>query len=605
MAYIINRFSGQQLVVLEDGTLDTSTSLGLLGRNYTGYGETQNENFLFLLENFANENPPSRPITGQTWYNTDVGALNVYNGTAWTPVGSAITSNTEPEGFDGGIWYKDTTDQLFVYDSGLWKLIGPEAIEGFGTTRVLAETIVDSNGTEHAAIKVVVDGTVLAVCVDDAFTIDDANAIPGFSILQAGTNISTARPVIGSLVGNAESASKLNPGRTINGVYFDGQTDITITSNTTNTLTRGTYLTGANFNGSTATTWSVDASPNNVIGKIVARDSAGDFSAGTITANLLGNVSGNVTTASGTSTFNIVSANEFIGATLSGNAFTATKLQTARTINTVLFDGSANITVPADGNTLTGTELAVNIVDSNLTNVGTLSALDVAGATGITLGGPSTSVAPLRIYLDASTIPTLHSRNSGIRFTILDPTQPSSTAAISMVNAATALALGGLNAPAMIPVNTATTDLGISTAKWNNVHANFFVGTATAAQYADLAEKYVADQDYEPGTVLEFGGEFEVTLAEDGSTKLAGIVSTDPAYLMNSECIGTHVAAIALQGRAPCKVRGKISKGDMLMSAGSGYARKAINPQIGTIIGKALADFDGISGIIEVAVGRV
>ena len=605
MAYIINRFSGQQLVVLEDGTLDTSTSLGLLGRNYTGYGETQNENFLFLLENFANDNPPSRPITGQTWYNTDIGALNVYNGTAWTPVGSAVISDTEPEGFDGGIWYKDITDQLFVYDSGLWKLIGPEAIEGFGMTKVLAEKIRDSNGTEHAALKVVVDGTVLAVCVDDAFTIDDANAIPGFSILQAGTNISTARPVIGSLVGNAESASKLNPGRTINGVYFDGQTDIAITSNTTNTLTRGTYLTGANFNGSIATTWSVDASPSNVIGKIVARDSAGDFSAGTITANLLGNVSGNVTTASGTSTFNIVSANEFIGATLSGNAFTATKLQTARTINTVLFDGSANITVPANGNTLTGTQLAVNIVDSHLTNVGTLSSLDVAGATGITLGGPSTSVAPLRIYLDASTIPTLYSRNSGIRFTILDPTQPSSTAAISMINAATALALGGLNAPAMIPVNTATTDLGISTAKWNNVHANFFVGTATAAQYADLAEKYVADQEYEPGTVLEFGGEFEVTLAEDGSNRLAGIVSTAPAYLMNSECSGTHVVAIALQGRAPCKVRGKISKGDMLMSAGGGYARKATNPQIGTIIGKALADFDGVNGVIEVAVGRV
>lgn len=605
MAYIINRFSGQQLVVLEDGTLDTSTSLGLLGRNYTGYGETQNENFLFLLENFANDNPPSRPITGQTWYNTDVGALNVYNGTAWTPVGSAVISDTEPEGFDGGIWYKDITDQLFVYDSGFWKLIGPEAIEGFGMTKVLAEKIMDSNGTEHAAIKVVVDGTVLAVCVNDAFTIDDSNAIPGFSILQAGTNISTARPVIGSLVGNAQSASKLNPGRTINGVYFDGQTDIAITSNTTNTLTRGTYLTGANFNGSAATTWSVDASPNNVIGKIVARDSAGDFSAGTITANLLGNVSGNVTTASGTSTFNIVSANEFIGTTLSGNAFTATKLQTARTINTVLFDGSANITVPADGNTLTGTGLAVNIVDSNLTNVGTLSSLDVAGATGITLGGPSTSVAPLRIYLDASTIPTLHSRNSGIHFTILDPTQPSSTAAISMVNAATALALGGLNAPAMIPVNTATTDLGISTAKWNNVHANFFVGTATAAQYADLAEKYVADQDYEPGTVLEFGGEFEVTLAEDGTNRLAGIVTTNPAYLMNSECVGNYIAAIALQGRAPCKVRGKIHKGDMLMSGGEGYARKATNPQIGTIIGKALADFDGTSGVIEVAVGRV
>ena len=601
MAYIINRFSGQQLVVLEDGTLDTSTSLGLLGRNYTGYGETQNENFLFLLENFANDNPPSRPITGQTWYNTDVGALNVYNGTAWTPVGSAVISDTEPEGFDGGIWYKDITDQLFVYDSGLWKLIGPEAIEGFGMTKVLAEKIIDSNGTEHAAIKVVVDGTVLAVCVDDAFTIDDSNAIPGFSILQAGTNISTARPVIGSLVGNAESASKLNPGRTINGVYFDGQTDIAITSNTTNTLTRGTYLTGANFNGSTATTWSVDASPSNIIGKIVARDSAGDFSAGTITANLLGNVSGNVTTASGTSTFNIVSANEFIGATLSGNAFTATKLQTARTINTVLFDGSANITVPAAGNTLTGTQLAYNIVDSNLTNVGTLSALDVAGSTGITFG------SQFQLFLDGGVVPTVRDNQGiGINLDVVDSSVTGGDANVSLISSAVSLSFGGGYTPAWIPDATATgTNLGIPTVKWNNVYANFFVGTATAAQYADLAEKYVADQDYEPGTVLEFGGEFEVTLAEDGSNKLAGIVSTAPAYLMNSECSGTHVVAIALQGRAPCKVRGKIHKGDMLMSAGGGYARKATNPQIGTIIGKALADFDGVNGVIEVAVGRV
>ena len=65
MSYIINRFNGTQLVVLDDGTIDTSTSLGLVGRNYVGYGETQNENFVFLLENFANSAPPSRPITGQ------------------------------------------------------------------------------------------------------------------------------------------------------------------------------------------------------------------------------------------------------------------------------------------------------------------------------------------------------------------------------------------------------------------------------------------------------------------------------------------------------------------------------------------------------------
>jgi hypothetical protein len=233
-----------------------------------------------------------------------------------------------------------------------------------------------------------------------------------------------------------------------------------------------------------------------------------------------------------------------------------------------------------------------------------LISLDVS-ALGITLGGPSSTTAPLRIFLDDNTIPTLHSRNSGINFTVVDNTQSGNSTVIKLINSATALGSGGANAPALIPDVSGNTNLGISTAKWNSVHANLFVGTATQAQYADLAEKYVADQDYEAGTVLEFGGEFEVTLAEDGTARLAGVVSTNPAYLMNSECAGEHTVALALQGRVPCKVRGKIQKGDMLMSGGSGYARKATNPQIGTIIGKALADFDGTSGVIEVVVGRV
>ena len=600
MAYIINKFNGGQLVVLEDGTLDTSTSIGLLGRNYVGYGEVQNENFLFLLENFANENPPSRPITGQTWYNTDVGSLNVYNGTAWTPVGSAITSDIEPEGFDGGIWYKDTTDQLFVFDSGLWKLIGPEAAEGFGTTKILSTTILDSNGVNHAAVKLIVDGVVLAICTNDTFTIDVTDFVEGFAILQAGINLSTTRPIIGALTGNAQTASRLLPGKTINGIFFDGQNDVTVKSSTTNILTRGTYLTGANFDGSAATTWTVDASSSNIIGKIVARDSAGDFSAGTITADLVGNVTGNVTSV-GTSYFNRVEANEFVGATLSGNSFSATKLQTARTINGVSFDGTENITVPANANTLTGTTLASNVIDSNLTRVGTLDNLDVAGATGIILG------SQFRLFLDGGVVPTIRDNQGiGVNLDVVDSSVPGGYANVSFISSAVSLSFGGEYTPAWIPDATATgTNLGIPTIKWNNVHANLFVGIATTAQYADLAEKYVADQDYEPGTVLEFGGEFEVTLAEDETNRLAGIVSTDPAYLMNSECGGIHVVAIALQGRAPCKVRGKISKGDMLMSAGGGYARKATNPQIGTIIGKALADFDGTSGVIEVAVGRV
>jgi hypothetical protein len=605
MAYIINRFDGTQLVVLEDGTLDTSTSLGLLGRNYTGYGEVQNENFLFLLENFSNQSPPARPVSGQLWYDTTTNSLNVYSGTDWGPVGSAVVSNTEPTGFNGGLWYKTSTDQLFVFEDGFWKLIGPEGIEGFGATKLRARSVLDTGNVNRAILELLVDGNTLAVSSNINFILNDVNPIAGFSEINAGINISSTKSFSGSLIGNAESASRLNPGRLINGVYFDGQTDITITSSTTGLLTRGTYLTGSNFNGSTATTWSVDATSSNVIGKVVARDSAGDFSAGTITANLIGNVTGNVTATTGTSQFNRVEATEFVGATLSGNSFTTTRLQTGRTINGILFDGTQNITIPVAASDVTGTILSSNVVDSSLTSLGTLVGLDVSSSGYLTIGGPSPSSAPLAIRLDSGTIPYVKSNSGIVNIEIADATQPSLSAYFSFSNSNESLTLGGSSAPSLIPNTDGVLNLGISTRKWNYVYSNYFVGTATSAQYADLAENYVADSSYEPGTVLEFSGNFEVTIAEDATNKVAGVVTTNPAYLMNSHCQGEFVAAIALQGRTPCKVRGNIKKGDMLVSGGSGYARSSRNPGIGTIIGKALQDFSGIEGIIEVAVGRI
>jgi hypothetical protein len=129
-------------------------------------------------------------------------------------------------------------------------------------------------------------------------------------------------------------------------------------------------------------------------------------------------------------------------------------------------------------------------------------------------------------------------------------------------------------------------------------------GSTLQATYADLGEKYVADHAYQPGTVLEFGGSHEVTIAEDGTRRVAGVVSTNAAYVMNTGCQGEHVVILALHGRVPCRVRGKISKGDMMISGGDGYARPSNDPSIGSIIGKSLEDFDGI-GIIEIAVGRL
>lgn len=160
------------------------------------------------------------------------------------------------------------------------------------------------------------------------------------------------------------------------------------------------------------------------------------------------------------------------------------------------------------------------------------------------------------------------------------------------------------------------TGLTLANAAVISVGSNTNVGTFTGnfslsagsrlnATYADLAEKYVADATHEPGTVLEFGGEFEVTLANTfDSTRVAGVVTTNPAYTMNNECEGEHVATIALQGRVPVKVTGTIAKGDLLVSASNGHAVANNEARAGTIIGKSLENFTGESGVIEVAVGR-
>ena len=130
-------------------------------------------------------------------------------------------------------------------------------------------------------------------------------------------------------------------------------------------------------------------------------------------------------------------------------------------------------------------------------------------------------------------------------------------------------------------------------------------GSRLNATYADLAEYYAGSEQIEPGTVVEFGGEHEVQICNSYmSTLVAGIVTTDPAYLMNSEMSCLYPVAIALQGRVPSKVIGPIKRGDMMVSTNNGYAISCASPTMGTVLGKALKDFDGATGIIEIMVGR-
>lgn len=123
---------------------------------------------------------------------------------------------------------------------------------------------------------------------------------------------------------------------------------------------------------------------------------------------------------------------------------------------------------------------------------------------------------------------------------------------------------------------------------------------------ADLAENYTSDKTYPAGTVLMFGGTAEVTVADADTTRVAGVVSTDPATVMNGKLTGTNVVPLALMGRVPCHVVGPVAKGDLLVSAGWGFAKTNNTPAVGTVVGKALEDFPSqVKGVIEIVVGRV
>jgi hypothetical protein len=482
MPYTINKFNNEPLVVLEDGTIDTSTSIGLVGRNYVGYGETQNENFVWMLENFANEFPPSRPLKGQTWFNNSINILHVYDGDKWTIVGSAVLDDTPPDApSDGSLWLKTPANTLHIWADGNWRFIGPETAEGFGITRAVSTTILDSDNVSRPIIKLMVNDGVIGIISATAFLINPSNTIVGFNNLSAGLNLSSSTVVRGNLLGNSATTTRLLTARTINGVLFDGTQNITISSSTTNTLKKGTYLTGDNFNGSTETTWAVDASSANQAGKVVARNSSGGFSAGVISADLMGNV----TAASGTSTFDIVQANTFIGATLSGNAATATKLATVRKINGVNFDGSADVTVTANAETLTGIFLSPNVQVSQLTQVGTLAYLNISDL-GVTVGGAE----DITLGVQAGT-PTLSAnRQTGLLLKILDYGVSGDYSDIALITKAQSLSESGVNQPSFAPnfiYAGEPINLGTPSNLWDKVYANTLVGNAETATLASAS----------------------------------------------------------------------------------------------------------------------
>jgi hypothetical protein len=172
MAYTINKTDGSILATVADGQVDQfSTDLTLIGKNYSGFGEALNENFVKILENFSNVSEPSNPIRGQIWFDVSELKLKVYNGTAFVPVSSATISTTQPLSLGvGDLWFDDLNKQLFFYDGTNTILLGPDYSASQGLSGLRVANILDTLNQNRVVTYLYTNGILLGIFSKDSFT---------------------------------------------------------------------------------------------------------------------------------------------------------------------------------------------------------------------------------------------------------------------------------------------------------------------------------------------------------------------------------------------------------------------------------------------------
>jgi hypothetical protein len=192
MAYTVNRTSGAVLTTIADGTIDTTTDLTLIGKNYSGYGELLNENLVKLLENFSSNSQPASPISGQLWWDTSNNLLKVYTGSAFKVISGSTSGASQPaNAIAGDLWFDSANQQLYVYNGSSWILIGPSFTSITGTSGAVVETVADNLGSNHVVVKVYANETVISTISKDS-TFTPQTAISGFATISPGIQLSTA-----------------------------------------------------------------------------------------------------------------------------------------------------------------------------------------------------------------------------------------------------------------------------------------------------------------------------------------------------------------------------------------------------------------------------
>ena len=206
MAYTINLTDGTIFATVADGTINTASSMTLVGKNYAGYGEFLDENFIHLLENGSNTTAPGAPLTGQLWWDKTNNVMKVYNGTTFKVISAATASSSAPtSNVAGDLWFDTTNQQLKVYNGSAFILVGPASTSGQGTSGAIVTTVQDTSLVDHVIVQLYVNNVIVAIVSKDATFTPGGSGITGFATVGPGIQLSTS--VSGAVFGGTASDS--------------------------------------------------------------------------------------------------------------------------------------------------------------------------------------------------------------------------------------------------------------------------------------------------------------------------------------------------------------------------------------------------------------
>ena len=204
MAYTINLTDGTIFATVADGTINTASSMTLVGKNYAGYGEFLDENFIHLLENGSNTTAPGAPLTGQLWWDKTNNVMKVYNGTTFKVISAATASSSAPtSNVAGDLWFDTTNQQLKVYNGSAFILVGPASTSGQGTSGAIVTTVQDTSLVDHVIVQLYVNNVIVAIVSKDATFTPGGSGITGFATVGPGIQLSST--VSGAVFGGTAS----------------------------------------------------------------------------------------------------------------------------------------------------------------------------------------------------------------------------------------------------------------------------------------------------------------------------------------------------------------------------------------------------------------